>query len=285
MASEIKSIKSIFYQKSGIEFSKILFKKNNQFKTQIPDKLKKEFSLISKKWGEKDKTNSFKNQDSLCVSKFHVKDKKIFLEFCEDKYITRQSISETISSLPAIDQDFLLSEIINGNLMLPISYKLNLGIISKDNHLILVKRSQKVSTNKSKIDFGISKGVLPQDFNGKSFQPIVTAIRAIKEELNLILDPKEIVKKEAFTLNDFYLNREIFSLNFFGIIDLRKLDLDLSAEKILDLSNGAKNSWEISEIFSLEMNKKVLIKYLKENYNKITNYSLYNLTKITENLK
>ena len=285
MASEIKSIKSIIYQKSGLDVSQLLFKKNANFNFELPEKIKKDFTLINKKWIEKDKNNSFKNQESLCVSKFHLKEKKLYLEFCEEKYVNRQAISETISSLPAIDQDYLLSEVNNKKIKLPLSYKMNIGIITKDGHLIMVKRSHKVSTNKGKIDFGISKGVKPSDYNGRSFQPLVTALRAAQEELNLPLDAKEVIKKEAFIIKEFYLNREIFSLGFLCIIDLRKLDHDYTAKKVLDLSTGAMNSWEISEVFSIELNKKSLSKFIKENLNKTTNYSLYHLFKILEDLK
>ena len=283
--SEIKSIKSIIQQQNGLESKQILFKKNSKFKFEVPDKIKKDYSLVSKKWEEKDKKNSFQNQDSLCLSKFHINDNKLFLELCEEKYANRQAISETIGSLAAIDQDYLFSEINNGKVTIPLSYKINVGIISKDGQLIMVKRSQKVSTNKGKIDFGISKGVKPEDYNGRSFQPLVTALRATQEELNLSLDAKEIIKKEAFIIKEFYLNREIFSFSFLCIIDLRKLDHDYNAKKIIDLAAGAKNSWEFSDVFSIELNKKTLLKYFKTHLTKLTNYSLYHLMKISDDLK
>jgi len=285
MASEIKSIKSILYQRVGIDLNQILFKKNSSFSFELPDKIKQDYSLINKKWIEKDRNNSFKNQDSLCLSNFKLKDRKLYLELCEEKYVTRQTISETISSIPAIEQDYLLSEVNQQKFQIPLSYKINIGIISKDDHLIMIKRSQKVSTNKSKYDFGISKGVKPDDYNGRSFQPLVTAIRALKEELNLSLDPKELIKNEAFILKEFYLNREIFSFGFLCILDLRKLEQSYDSKKIIDLSTGAKNSWELSEVFALEYNKKNLIKFIKENPNKITNYSLYHLIKLAEDFK
>lgn len=285
MSTPIKSIKSIIYQKNGLDPKQVLFKKNLKFKFELPENIKKDFSVINKKWAEKEKSNSFKNQDSLCVSKFTVKDKKLYLDFCEEKYVTRQTISETVSSLPAINQDYFLSELNNQKIQVPLSYKINIGIITKDGHLIMVKRSQKVSTNKGKFDFGISKGVKPEDFTGKSFQPLSTALRAAKEELNLSLDPKEVISKGAFVLKEFYLNREFFSLGFLCILDLRKLENDYSAKKIIDLSTGAMNSWEINEVFSIEFTKKNLVKYIKENNNKTTNYSIYHLIKLSEDLK
>lgn len=281
---EVKSIKSILYQKNGINLDQILFKKNSNFSFSIPERIKKDFNIINKKWIEKDRTNSFKNQDNLCLSKFYLKDKKIFLELCEEKYVTRQTISETVSSLPTIDQDFFLSEMQHQKIKVPISYKINIGLICKDGTLLIVKRSNKVSTNKGKLDFGISKGVKPDDYNGRTFQPIVTAIRALKEELNLSLEIKELIKKEAFKIKEFYLNREIFSIGFLCIIDLRKFDNDYSFSKISDLASGAKNSWEISDFLRVDYNKKSILKLIKDNYDKITNYSMHHLLNILEEL-
>lgn len=282
---DIKTIRSILKKKGGFELSQILFKKNSTFKLDIPDKIKKDYGPINKKWVEKDRNNSFKNQDSLCISKFQVKDQKLFLEFCEDKYITRQSISEVLGSMNLIDQDVMVSEINNQSVRLPISYKINVGIITKDNKLIFTKRSSKVATNKSKLDFGISKGVKPEDFNGKMFQPLITSIRALKEELNLELDIKEVIKKEAFEVKEFYLNREIFSLGFLCILDLRKIESkNLTFKEIKNITENAKNNWEISDLFSVDYNKKSLLLFMKKEFEKITNYSNYHLIQLIEKI-
>jgi hypothetical protein len=51
----VKSIKSIIYQKNGIDIKQILFKKDESFKSTIPEKLMKPYESISKKWAEKKK--------------------------------------------------------------------------------------------------------------------------------------------------------------------------------------------------------------------------------------
>jgi len=281
---DIKSIKSILKKKGGLQISQILFKKSASIKIDIPEKLKKDFIPINKKWAEKDRTNSFKNQDSLCVAKYQIKDQKIFLDLCEDKYITRQAISEVLGSMGILEQDVLLSEILNQKVKVPISYKINIGVITKDNKLLIVKRSSKVSTNKNKYDFGISKGVKPEDFSNKSFQPLMTSIRAIEEELNISLDLKSVVKNDAFVVKEFYLNREIFSLGFLCILDLRKLEDSYTLELIKGRSESSKNSWEMSEILGVDFNKKSLVSFLKKEGNKITNYSIYHMLQILEEL-
>lgn len=281
-----KTVKSFLQSSKGISNKEVLFKKDSNFKTEISEKIQKKYALINKKWLDKDKRNLFKNDSCLCISHFHVKDKKIYLNFCEDTYSVRQGISETIGGLSLIEQDYFLSEINSGKNKLPISYKIQVGVITSDNKLILAKRSSKVSTNKGKYDIGISKGVKPEDFSSKVFQPLITAIRAVKEELGLSLDKKEIVSKEAFILKDFYLNREIFSLNFFCLIDLRQLKSDeYTAAHIIESAGRSKNSWELSKVVALDLTKVALNKYLKESSNKLTNYSLYHLKNLSFEVK
>lgn len=284
MSIEVKSIKSILQSKNGIDPKQILFKKDNNFQTQIPDQIKKSYESFHKKWQDKDKNNAFKDQDSLCLSEYHIKDKKLYLNFCEEKYVLRQSISETISTLSTVEQDYFLSEINRSHIKVPISYKLNIIVITKDEKLLIVKRSNKVSTNKNRYDLGVSKGVKPEDYKGKVFQPLITALRALNEELGLTLSPKEIITNKAFKINEFYLNREIFSLGFCCVFDLRKMSGDFTFEKVSKMAAGAKNSWEYSQVLSIDLSKKAITKFMKDNLNKITNYSLYNLLQILNDL-
>lgn len=282
--SEVKSIKSILYQREGIDVKQILFKKDDAFRSTVPDTLKKSHEVIMKKWTEKEEQNTFRNQDNLCISQFHLKANKLFLNFCEEKYIMRQGLAETIGTIPFIQQDFLISEINHGKAKIPVTYKVNIVIITKDNKLLVVKRSDKVSSNKNRFDLGVSKGVKPSDYKGKAFQPLATAIRAMKEEVGVSLDIKEVIASGAFQVKEFYLNREIFSLAFCCVIDLRKLAADYTFEKVSSLASGAKNSWEYSSVISLDLSKKAITKFIKDNNTKVTNYSLHNLLQILHSL-
>lgn len=280
----LKSIKTILKNNKGFELNQILFKidKNDSF--HIPDRFKKDHELIEKKWKEKERNHAFRNQDNLCVVNYLIKDKKIFLNLSETKYLIRQVYSETLSLLSELEQDMLIAEILNKKTRIPIAYKTSIGIITKDNKLMFMKRSQKVATNKSKIDFSLSKSAKPEDFESRTSQPLMTILRALKEELSISLDVKEIIKNESLKITEFYFNRDIFSVGFISMLDLRKVDGDLTSDKILELSENAKNSWEFSEISFIDFNKKALSKFIKDNRSKITNYSLHHLLKILETL-
>ena len=277
MISEVKSIKSIFWHKMGIGLSQLLFKFEPTFQTEIPIKLVKDYSNFHKKWLEKTKNNHFDNKKSLCISHFHVKDKKIYLNFCAEDYAVRQTISETLGSLPPINQDFILSEINNNRSKLPLAYKVNIIIITHDAKLIWIKRGNRVSTNKNKIEFGVSKGVIPDDYSAKSFQPLNTVIRASQDELGLKLDKKEIINKEVLLLKELYLNREIFSLGLIAVLNFRQLDEKYNAENIIKQANEIKDNWEFSDIGFIDFSKKAIVSFIKENEPKITNYSLHYL--------
>lgn len=283
---ELKNLKTIIKNNKGFELNQILFKIDKSSNFNIPDRFRKDYEMVERKWKEKERNNSFRNQENLCVTNYHIKDKKLFLNLSETKYLTRQIFSETISLLSDLEQDMLVADIMAQKTKIPLAYKACIGIITKDNKLLFMKRSSKVATNKGKIDFSLSKSAKPEDFEPKTSQPLMTILRALKEELNISLDFKELLKKEALTISEFFINRDIFSIGFLSMIDLRKMDEELTYDKIMNLSENAKNSWEFSEIFAIDFNKKSIGKFLKEKENreKLTNYSRYHLEKIYKDL-
>jgi hypothetical protein len=271
-----KSIKSLLKNSKGLEFSQILYKLDKEdHDYKFPEKIKNDLDIINKKWTRKERSDFFKNQDNLCINHVKVKDKKIYINFCEEKYIQRQAFSECLSVIPDLEKDLIINDIFEKNIKVPLSYKVFITIITKDNKYLLVKRSSKVVTNKGKYDLSISKSVKPEDMASKGFQPYNTLIRACKEELGIELNYSEIIKDESVKINEIYINKESFSITIDMTLDLSKQKTDdNTSEEILKKSKTAKNHWEASEIIFINNVEKSILKDYKKYKEKLTSQSL-----------
>lgn len=274
---ENKTIKTLIKNNKGFELNQILYKLESKKDFKIPMQLKKDYELIEKKWNAKERTDFFRNQDNLCISNYYIKDKKIYLNFCVAKYIERQIFSECFSMLNELEKDMFLSDHHAKKIEAPMSFKVQVALITKDNKILILKRSNKVAMNKGKYDFSISKGAKPEDFEAKSFQPINTILRALKEELNINIEFKEALKEKIINLKEFYLNRENFSLTLFAEVNLQNSSQNLTAEEILKIMKEAKNSWEYSEVLFVENAPNKLKKELKTLLPKFTSSSISQL--------
>lgn len=271
---ENKTIKTLIKNNKGFELNQILYKLESKKDFKIPMQLKKDYELIEKKWNAKERTDFFRNQDNLCISNYYVKDKKIYLNFCTAKYIERQIFSECFSMLNDLEKDMFLADLHVKKLEAPMSFKVQVAVITKDNKLVILKRSNKVTMNKGKYDFSISKGAKPEDIETKTFQPINTILRALKEELNIDIEFKEALKEKVISLKEFYINRENFSLTLFAEVNLKNSSQNLTSEEILKIMKDAKNSWEYSEALFIENSPTKLKKELKNLLPKFTSSSI-----------
>lgn len=266
-----KSIKALLKNNKGLEFSQILYKLDKNHDYLFPEKIKNDLELVNKKWNQKERTDFFKNQDNLCISHIKVKDKKIYINFSEEKYIQRQAFSECLGMLPDLEKDLVIGDIFEKKIKVPLAYKLFITIVTQDNKIILAKRSNKVLSNKNKIDLTLSKTVKIEDIENKGFQPYNTLIRACKEELNLELSYNQLLKNELVKINEIYLNKENFSVTIDVTLDLTKDKTpQTTSEEIIKKYKDAKNSWEISEIFFINNEEKFILKEFKKIKEKLT---------------
>lgn len=279
---KLKSIKTLIKDSKGLESNQILYKLSSIKDFKYPEKLQKDYDLIEKKWNNRERNDYLRNQENLCISEFHIKDKKIYLSFCEAKYLQRQILSECFGMLSDLDQEILLSDINDKKIKVPLAYKAVISIITKDNKLLVVKRSSKVSTNKGKLDFSISKSAKIEDLEAKSFQPYQTIIRALKEELNIDLDFKIAVKEKTIKITDYFFNKETFSIGYSSVVDFRDSSMNITSEQIFNLYKDAKNSWEISDIYFITNSQVQIKKELKKNQDKFTNHALKNISEFID---
>lgn len=271
----LKSIKSLIKNSKGLDLAQILYKLEKDHKYSIPEKIKEDIDLINKKWNQKERSDYFKNQDNLCITHLKVKDKKIYLNFCDEKYIQRQVFSECLSVLSDLEKDLVLSDINEKKIKIPLAYKIFITVITKDNKILLSKRSSKVAYNKNKTDISLSKAVKPEDMTGKSFQIHNTIFRALRDDLNMELKMDDLIKENLIKINDFFINKENFSVVADITIDFSKSKtMNITEEEILKKIKSAKNSWKFSEFSFLKNDEKTIKKELKKLKEKLTNYSL-----------
>lgn len=277
-----KSLKTLIQNNKGFEFNQIFYRLESKADFKVPDQFTKDFILIEKKWNSRERNDALRNQDNLCVSNYHIKDKKIYLNLCEAKYIERQVFSECFSMMNSLEQDMFLADWNAKKIEAPMSLKAQITIITKDNKLLVIKRSSKVSMNKNKFDFSISKSAKPEDIQPHTFQPFNTVIRALKEELNINLSFKEAVKNKIIKISEIYLKKESFAICYHAEVDLRKADNNLTSTEILNIYKDAKNSWEISEVHFIENNPAKIKKAIKQHESKATKTAVRLLTKYLE---
>lgn len=271
----LKSIKSLIKNSKGLDLSQILYKLEKDHKYTVPEKIKEDIDLINKKWNQKERSDYFKNQDNLCITHIKVKDKKIYLNFCEEKYIQRQVYSECLSLLSDLEKDLILSDMNENKIKIPLAYKVFITVITKDNKILLSKRSSKVSYNKNKFDLSISKAVKPDDMSGKSFQIHNTIIRGLRDDLNIDVKIQDLIKENLIKINDFSINKDNFSIIADITVDFSKSkDLNFTEEEILKKIENSKNSWKFSEFSFIKNDEKSIKKDLKKIKDKLTNYSL-----------
>lgn len=271
---ENKTIKTLIKNNKGFELDQILYKLESKKDFKVPVHLKKDYELIEKKWNAKERNDFFRNQDNLCITNYHIKDKKIYLNFCLTKYIERQIFSECFSMMNDLEKEMFLSDIRTKKIEAPMSYKVQVTVITKDNKILILKRSNKVSMNKGKYDFSLSKVARPEDIEVRSFQPINTVLRALKEELNISIEFKEAFKEKIINLNEFFINKENFSITLLAEVDLRKSSQNLTSEELMKVMKDAKNSWEYSEFLFIENEPSKLKKQLKQLISKFTSSSI-----------
>lgn len=276
-------MKSLIKNLKGLEFSQIFYKLESDHELVFPEKMKNDLELINKKWNQKERTDFFKNQDNICISHLKVKDKKIYLNFAEEKYIQRQVFSECLSMMPDLEKDLIIGDFLEKKIKIPLSYKVFITVITQDNKLLLTKRSSKVVTNKNKYDLSISKSVKPEDIQPKTFQPLNTLIRACKEELGIELEQSLILKEKLLSINEIYINKENLSITIDMTLDLSKLKSEeFKSEEIIKLHKNAKNSWELSELIFIKNEEKSITKEIKKIKDKLTASSMKKIEELIQ---
>ena len=275
-------MKTLIKNNKGFDFKDILYKKESIKDFSIPIHIEKDYELFNKKWNSKERNDFFRNQDNLCISNFYIKDKKIYLNFCEAKYIERQIYAECFSMMNDLDKEMFLSDFHANKIKAPMSYKFQIGIITKDNKILILKRSNKVTMNKGKYDFSISKNAKPEDVIPKTFQPYNTVLRGLKEELNIDIEFKDALKEEIISLKSIFLNNESFALTIYAEVDLRKSSQNLTSEEIEKLMKDAKNNWEYADVLFIENSPVKIKKEVKSILNKFTNSSINQIESLLE---
>lgn len=138
------------------------------------------------------------------------------------------------------------------------SFGVNIVVITKDNQIILTRRSESVGVNKQMYHISVNEGVNRTFDRGVDTQaPNVyrAAIRGLIEELGI-----QNVEEDDITYLSFGVDTRYSQWGLLG-----KAKVDKTAQEIFDWrSRGVKDKWETEEIVAIPYEVKDVVKFVAE---------------------
>jgi hypothetical protein len=229
-------------------------------------------------WSDKEELDEIYNGRKLALCSFKIRESygkrpSLTLGFAENDYVTQRAASDVYSELDEDSKSKVLKHYrYSPSKFFSRSFGVSLCVITADNQLVLVRRSNKVAVNANKITCAVSEGM---DFEDVRFgRPCIfkNAIRGIKEELGIILDDStECVRITALAINE-----ERYEWLAMGYVDFRDVEGGKYTSEYIakNWKNGVSlDADEMKEMFFIPFNREDVATYLDSHKKDLVNYT------------